>query len=95
MAASPSGVQGATAGGAGSGAAAGGGRGRAQAQDHISPAQQGFTVRTDVTDPDEATTHAEDVAASVSLAADAFQVTTIGPGWGQNVTNRSESRTIS
>lgn len=51
--------------------------------------QQGFTIRTDVTDPDEATTHSETVAEAVGLSPDAFQVTTIGPGWGENVTRRS------
>jgi len=49
----------------------------------------GFTIRTEVTDPDEATRDAQEVATIVQLEGDSFQVTTIGPGWGKNVTNRA------
>lgn len=51
--------------------------------------KQGFTIRTEVTSPDQATADAIKVAKSVKLDRDAFQVTTIGPGWGKNVTNRA------
>jgi len=49
----------------------------------------GFTIRTEVTDPDQATKDAQEVAKIVKLEGDNFQVTTIGPGWGKNVTNRA------
>ena len=49
----------------------------------------GFTIRTEVTDPDQATKDAQEVAKIVELEGDNFQVTTIGPGWGKNVTNRA------
>lgn len=47
----------------------------------------GFIVRTEVTDPKRAAELARKVAAAVGLDATAFQVTTIGPGWGSNITN--------
>lgn len=47
----------------------------------------GFIVRTDVTDPIEANGDAQKVAVATGLKADALQVTTIGPGWGRNITN--------
>ena len=50
---------------------------------------KGFIIRTEVTDPDEASGDAAAVAVAVKLPADSFQVTTIGPGWGKNVTNRA------
>ncbi len=50
---------------------------------------QGFTIRTEVTDPQEATKDKLAVAKIVKLDGDSFQVTTIGPGWGKNVTNRA------
>jgi len=50
---------------------------------------KGFTIRTEVTDPDQATKDALAVAKVVKLDGDSFQVTTIGPGWGKNVTNRA------
>lgn len=51
--------------------------------------EKGFVIRTDVTDPQIATKDASDVAKAIKLPSDSFQVTTIGPGWGKNVTNRS------
>ncbi len=51
--------------------------------------KQGFTIRTEVTSPDQATADAIAVSKIVKLDSDAFQVTTIGPGWGKNVTNRA------
>lgn len=50
---------------------------------------QGFTIRTEVTSPDQATADVKVIAEKVGLPSDAFQVTTIGPGWGKNVTNRA------
>ena len=47
----------------------------------------GFIIRTDVTDPLVANGHAQEVAEKTGLEAEAFQVTTIGPGWGRNITN--------
>lgn len=49
--------------------------------------ESGFIVRTDVTNPDEAAATADEVATALKLPADAFQVTTIGPGWGRSVSN--------
>jgi SecD/SecF fusion protein len=48
---------------------------------------KGFIVRTDVTDPLVANADAAKVAAATGLKADTLQVTTIGPGWGKNITN--------
>lgn len=46
----------------------------------------GFVVRIAETDAAAASAIADEVAASLELADDSFQVTTIGPGWGQEVT---------
>jgi SecD/SecF fusion protein len=51
--------------------------------------KKGFIVRTDVTVPKDAATDAAQVAKEVGLPAGEFQVTTIGPGWGKNITNRA------
>ncbi|NTU70800.1 MAG: protein translocase subunit SecF [Coriobacteriia bacterium] len=48
---------------------------------------RGFIIRTDVTDPIESNTDAIAVAKATGLPADTLQVTTIGPGWGKNITN--------
>ena len=50
---------------------------------------KGFIIRTEVTDPDEAAGEAAAVAVAVKLPPASFQVTTIGPGWGANITNRA------
>jgi SecD/SecF fusion protein len=50
---------------------------------------KGFIVRTTVTDPDKATAGANQVAKELGLQPTAVQVTTIGPGWGANITNRA------
>lgn len=47
----------------------------------------GFIVRTDAVKPDEAAASAVKVAAATKLPKADFQVTTIGPGWGKNITN--------
>lgn len=49
--------------------------------------KQGFIIRTEVTDPKEATQDAEEVAKELDLDNGSFLVTTIGPGWGANITN--------
>ena len=50
---------------------------------------RGFIVRTEVTDPKLANADATKVAAATKLPEGDFQVTTIGPGWGKNVTNKA------
>ncbi len=50
---------------------------------------KGFIVRTDVTSPDQANADATVVATSLKLPDGSLQVTTIGPGWGKNITNRA------
>lgn len=50
---------------------------------------KGFIVRTDVTEPDEANAGVASVAAVVGLGENDFLVTTIGPGWGKNITDRA------
>lgn len=54
-----------------------------------SAGKAGFIVRTEVTEPEKASADAGEVADIVGLPENAFQVTTIGPGWGANITNRS------
>lgn len=49
----------------------------------------GFIVRTDIQNADEAQRVAASIAKTLDLPADSLQVTTIGPGWGKNVTDRS------
>jgi len=50
---------------------------------------KGFIIRTEVTNPDQATQDAAAVAAAVKLPEGDFLVTTIGPGWGENITERA------
>ncbi len=50
---------------------------------------RGFIIRTPETDPKTAAAQVAEVAKAVKLPANAFQVTTIGPGWGANITNRA------
>ena len=47
----------------------------------------GFIIRTDSVNPDEANASAAKVAQVTNLPVADFQVTTIGPGWGRNITN--------
>lgn len=49
----------------------------------------GFMVRTSETSPEKASASANQVSESLNLPKASFQVTTIGPGWGANVTNRA------
>jgi len=47
----------------------------------------GYIIRTEVTDPIVANADTVKVAKAIGLDSDVFQVTTIGPGWGKNITN--------
>ena len=51
--------------------------------------QEGFLVRTTTTSPEEAATHANQVADTLGLSTESFQVTTIGPDWGASVVQAS------
>jgi SecD/SecF fusion protein len=61
----------------------------AQVQESTINGARGFIVRTEVTDPKVANADATKVAAITKLPSGEFQVTTIGPGWGRNVTNKA------
>ncbi len=50
---------------------------------------KGFMVRTDMRDAKEAQENAQAVAKALGLPMTSFQVQTIGPGWGKNVTDRA------
>lgn len=50
---------------------------------------RGYIVRTEATDPDEAARTARGVAEELGFPYDQVQTTTIGPGWGQNITDRA------
>jgi SecD/SecF fusion protein len=50
---------------------------------------KGFIVRTEVASPEVANQQAGEVAKALKLSADSFQVTTIGGGWGKNITDRA------
>lgn len=65
------------------------GVGRASIQTSDVQGVRGFIVRTNVTDPDEANTSSARVAAALGLTANDYTVTTIGPGWGRNITDRA------
>jgi SecD/SecF fusion protein len=49
--------------------------------------EHGFIIRSGQTDAVTANALVTKVAAATGLKADAFQVTTIGPGWGKTITN--------
>ncbi len=51
--------------------------------------QEGFLVRTTTTSPEEASAHANQVADTLGLSTESFQVTTIGPDWGASVVQAS------
>jgi SecD/SecF fusion protein len=57
-----------------------------QVQESTINGVRGFIVRTEETSASVANADAAKVAASTGLNAREFQVTTIGPGWGQNIT---------
>jgi len=50
---------------------------------------QGYIIRTSETAPEAAAEDAAVIAEAVDLPESSFQVTTIGPGWGESVTNRA------
>ena len=50
---------------------------------------RGFIIRTEVTAAQEANADAVKVATITKLDSGDFQVTTIGPGWGKNVSDRA------
>lgn len=58
-------------------------------QTTVTEGKAGFLVRTSTTDPNVATEHANKVAESLGLAKDSYQVTTIGPDWGADVSKSS------
>jgi len=61
----------------------------AQVQESTVNNVRGFIVRTEVTDAKVANADVAKVAAATKLPEAEFQVTTIGPGWGKNVTNKA------
>ena len=61
----------------------------ATVQTAVTDGSAGFLVRSETTDPQTAAAHADQVADALGLADDSFQVTTIGPDWGANVTRSS------
>jgi SecD/SecF fusion protein len=65
------------------------GAGEVRVQSTTCQDARGFIIRTGETDPDEATRQANQVADAVGIDSGSVQVTTIGPGWGANVTNRA------
>ena len=54
-----------------------------------SDGENGFIVRSDTTDPNTANEHATKAAEALSLSEDSYNVTTIGPDWGADVTRSS------
>jgi SecD/SecF fusion protein len=50
---------------------------------------KGFIIRTEVIDPKIAAKEAARVATIVKLPVQSFQITTIGAGWGQTITDRA------
>ncbi|MDY2788369.1 MAG: protein translocase subunit SecF [Atopobium sp.] len=63
--------------------------GNATVQTTLTDGAAGFLVRSDTTDPNTATEHAQQAAQALSLPDASYQVTTIGPDWGANVTHSS------
>jgi SecD/SecF fusion protein len=61
----------------------------ASVQTSVVNGKTGFIIRTEITSPTVASGDAAKVAAATKLPAGDFQVTTIGPGWGKNITNRA------
>lgn len=51
--------------------------------------KSGFLIRTSTIDPNVATDHARSTAESLGLGHDSYQVTTIGPDWGSDITKSS------
>jgi len=61
----------------------------AQVQESNVNNARGFIIRTEVTAAQEANADAAKVATITKLDSGDFQVTTIGPGWGKNVSDRA------
>ena len=51
--------------------------------------ENGFLVRSGTTNPEEATQNAKETAQALGLSEESFNVTTIGPDWGADVTRSS------
>ncbi|MBS5450149.1 MAG: protein translocase subunit SecF [Coriobacteriia bacterium] len=66
-----------------------GGAGDAVVQTTQSGDTRGFLVRTNETDPSAANELAAGIASQLGLADNSYQVTTIGPNWGSDVTRSS------
>jgi SecD/SecF fusion protein len=65
------------------------GEGDAVIQTTTTNGQDGFLVRLSETNPDVAAGHAQSVADALGLSSDSYQVTTIGPDWGGDITRSS------
>ena len=51
--------------------------------------ENGFLVRSGTTDPEDAADHARATAEALGLSEESYNVTTIGPDWGADVTRSS------
>ena len=65
------------------------GQSDALVQTALTDNQEGFLVRTAVVDPNQANQDAAKVAEKLGLGQDSYTVTTIGPGWGADVSKSS------
>ncbi len=65
------------------------GQGDATLQTTTTDGQEGFLARMTVTDAQEATEIANQIADEFGLTSENFEVTTIGPDWGSSVINQS------
>jgi SecD/SecF fusion protein len=65
------------------------GAGTANVQTTEAQGVKGFIIRTEESDPDTANQQVGEVAAALNLPTETFLVTTIGAGWGQNITDRA------
>ncbi len=65
------------------------GQSEATVQTTVENGNEGFLVRMTVTDAQEASAIANQVADQLGIATDNFEVTTIGPDWGSSVINQS------
>lgn len=55
----------------------------------LATGEAGFIVRSDTTDPNVANEHAKAAADKLGLTEESYNVTTIGPDWGADVTRSS------
>ncbi|MFC2646923.1 protein translocase subunit SecF [Atopobium sp. oral taxon 416] len=63
--------------------------GEATVQTTVTDGSAGFLVRSGTTDPETAAGHASKAAQILNLSDNSYQVTTIGPDWGADVTRSS------